>query len=227
MRIGKREGYVSLLAVTFAFALATLGTVMVVSLRSYVARAAGQERALIDRISLDSAAVKILGELAAGGEHPIAPFTAPALTINGRSVVVETSLPEGKQDLAMDGADALIRDLDKAGLPNGIEALAGDKSRGLSDIARLAGLTADSEDCLRRRFTLGRAPEELEPLASVGSQSKFTRRATPGDQVDLRAAIIRGEREDILWVRARFTGVGLAWKIHEDRRLRFTSNEAC
>jgi hypothetical protein len=212
---------------TFAFGLATLGAVMIVILRNYATATVRQERAVLDRISLDSAAALVLGRMEPQTDQPIAPHLAPSVVLNGRTIVVEVSLPEGKADLAMDEAGALASGLEKRGLPTGLPELAGNERLGLADLARLTGLTMRAEDCLRRRYTLGRAPEGFEPLASAGSQTRLSRQIMVGDQVDLRSSFSREGRHEVLWQRARFTGMGPRWLIHDDRLLHLKSTHAC
>lgn len=206
----KRSGYVTLLAVTFAFGLATLGTALAVSARSYLASATSRERAILDRISLESVAAQTLADIAAKGERPLQPLQLEAVRINGRLITIELSIPEAKIDLAMDD-EAMIRKSFRA-----FRSRRAVSSVGLEAWARGASLSVSDEDCLRRGATFGRAPETLDetldeglPLATLAA----------GDQMDLRLQLDAGDMERVLWIRARFIGNGGAWRLHDYRAL--------
>ena len=110
-----RDGYVSLLAMSFALGLALLGGGLSVGLQTYLRAAAREAGEALDRISLESAASEALGRIAAGEEHPVTPSTRPSLRLNGREVSVELSLPEGKRDLMDDPDDELEQALEPFG----------------------------------------------------------------------------------------------------------------
>ena len=103
----RRSGYVTLLAITFAFGLATLGATIAVSARSYLVSATAREHVILDRISLESVAMLGLADIAQRGERPLQPVRSPAVSINGRSIVTDISIPETKIDLKMDDAETL------------------------------------------------------------------------------------------------------------------------
>lgn len=215
-----REGYVSLLAMSFAFGLAVFGSAMAVALRAYLVAAAGEQREMLDRITLESAANDVLGRLAAGQSHSIKPSRLAEVELNQRQISVELSLPEGKHDLGGDpdqvvGRALLDQDLSVSA------ALAGPLSTfdSLADLSRVLRLSATQEDCLRRVVTVGRAPEEYRPEAAAGGGEGLSRSAAVGDQVDLRVSLGRGAGQRVLWTRARFSGGPAGWALHDYRRL--------
>lgn len=219
LRNRRRGGYVSLLAISFAFGLAVLATATAASLRAYLNASAGRERLIVDRISLESAVAWQAGLVAKGSTHPITPHAVGSLTLNGRELAVEMALPEGKLDLAMDPADTLADALKQVGLPAGLAEASGVTS--LAERARIAGLGAAQEDCMRQGFTLGRWPEVLVVEAMKASQDGPERVATPGDQIDLRATVVTREGgQRVLWARVRLSGDDTAtWQLHDYRRL--------
>lgn len=214
-----RSGYVSLLAVTFAFGLASLGTAVAVSVRAYLAAAANQERDILDRIALESATALKLGELAGAGILPADFRKAPV----GPLVSIEISTVAEKIDLAADAPAEIAGELERLALkPQPASLAAARLSGALSVFSARLGMTADQEDCARRRMTFGRAPAPrlTEPLLPGQSVSA-------GDQVDVRAEIVRGDVHQVMWTRARLTGrASSPWRIHDYRRLR-TSGHAC
>jgi hypothetical protein len=219
-----RKGYVSLLAVSFAFGLATLGGALAAALGAYTAEAVRRERGILDRLALEAAATDVLGRLASGQAQWIRPYEEDAWRGDGRVVRRLLSLPEGKADLAMDDPSELADALAAAGLPKSL--VYANSDLGLAALSSGAGLTATQEDCLRQGFTLGRAPEGLEPRATPGSTSDATRVAAPGDQVDVRLWLVREGRSLVLWQRARFIGEG-RWKLHDRRVLRLSGDGGC
>ena len=225
-----RGGYVSLLAMSFAFGLAVFGTALAVALRAYLAASAAEQRDILDQITLESAAHDVLGRLAAGEVHSIKPIQQAGMELNQRRVTVELSLPEGKQDLQGDPDRVVLDALNGYGrevagkgrpAPSSFETL-----EGMSAAWRLS---AKEEDCLRRVATVGRAPEVYRPEAAPGGGEGLTRSVTAGDQVDIRASQVTSTGSRVLWIRARFTGAAnRPWRIHDYRRLTLgTTQPAC
>ena len=213
----KRSGYVTLLAVTFAFGLATLGTALAVSTRSYLASATSRERAILDRISLESAAAQALSDVAVKGERPLRAVQLQPVRFNGREVAAELSVPERKIDLVMDDEEAIKQAIPAP--PSGIPVVGAGAPLGLAIWMKAAGFSASAEDCLRRRVTFGRAPEALDETLGGGGEHDAAQLVI-GDQVDLRLNLDSGGSRPVLWVRARFAGgAGRPWRIHDYRRL--------
>ncbi len=208
-----REGYVSLLAMSFAFGLAIFGTALAVALRAYLAATGAEEQTIRTRIALESASAAVLGEMVAG--QPSAPIGLRQ--IGTRSLTVTLSRPDAKLDFEGDGSTALSEALARQGL-----AAAGDGSwrgaRNLAEVSARLGLSAAEEDCLRRAFTFGRSPAPLSPEAGSADPPL---RLGAGDQLDLRASVSGARvRDEVLWLRVRFTGGETGWKVHDYRRLR-------
>lgn len=215
----RREGYVSILAISFALGLALLGSAVAVGLSHYLGAAVSRERAILDRITLESVAAAELGRLSRGAPHPAAPHERE-VALNGRSITVALSMPAGKYDLIGDGRAALVARLDEARLPNGL-AERPPGADGLAHRAVRLGLSPAEEDRLRRLFTLGRAPGLLDPLASDAADIDVERTLSAGDQVDVRVAHRARGAEHVLWLRARHLGEESgAWALHDHRRLR-------
>jgi hypothetical protein len=204
-----REGYVSLLAMSFAFGLAVFGTALAVGLRAYLAAAVSEEQTIRNRIRLESAAAAVLGELADGQSTP----TTGQRTIGDRTISLALSRPGTKLDLAGDEPAALLEALIRQGLgPE--QGAAWRDARSLAEMSARLSLSTAEEDCLRRRFTYGRAP------ALIDEGAPPTPQAGAGEQVDLRASLVGPQGDEVLWVRARFTGGRTGWKVHDYRRLR-------
>ena len=219
-RRARREGYVSILAISFALGLALLGSAIAVGLSHYLRAAVGREQAIVDRITLESAAAAELGRLFRGAPHPAAPH-AREIELNGRLVTLLVSMPAGKHDLGMDGRADLVARLDEARLPNGLAELLGPGPDGLALRSRRVGLGPAEEDRLRRSFTLGRAPGQLNPLAADGADIDVEHTLRAGSQVDVRVGFRHHGDEQILWLRARHLGdESGAWALHDHRRLR-------
>lgn len=212
----KRSGYVTLLAVTFAFGLATLGTALAVSARSYLASAASRERTILDRISLESVAALTLADLAIRNERPLR--SVSTASINGRSIAIELSIPETKFDLTMDDEQTIRKAW--ADFPGFGPAEFMD---GLAPWSRSKGSTAVIEDCARTYLTFGRAPEPLDATL-IRSEAPEALRLVSGDQVDLRIRV-SGKSGRTLWVRERFIGPG--WSRHDYRMLAGTKSQPC
>lgn len=217
----KRSGYVTLLAVTFAFGLATLGTALAVSARSYLASATSSERAILDRISLESVAAQTLADIAAKGERPLQATKWPSVKLNDREIVIEISAPETKIDLDMDD-EALIR---TALEPLGVSDALGQEAGNLVAWVRDARLSEDQEDCLRRRATFGRAPEAYRIVDADMASSPAILAA--GDQVDLRLGLHASADAAVLWVRARLTARQGEWMLHDYRKLKVGQGLPC
>jgi len=214
---------------SFAFGLAILGGAVAVGVRAYIGATATEQREVMTRIALESAAADLLGRYSAGEAQPLRPTTLPMFEINGRSVSVEASLPEGKRDLNGDAPRPVQAALAPFGPQDGA-APATIRASSLVELSRRMRLSADREDCLRRVITAGRAPEEFRPeaSASTGAQEEVVRVAATGDQTDLRVAVDGPAGRTVLWTRARFSGqAGGGWALHDYRVLRFSTREAC
>lgn len=207
-----REGYVSLLAMSFAFGLAVFGTALAVGLRAHLSAAVSEERAIRSRIALESAAAAVLGELASGRPTP----ATVQRTIDGQTITLELSRPGAKLDLVGDGEAILLGTLARQGL-EGVPATSWRGARNLTEMSSRLGLSAAGEDCLRRRFTYGRAPALMD---DARSPDPFPVQAGAGEQADIRASLSGARGDDVLWLRARFTGGETGWKVHDYRRLR-------
>lgn len=222
----RREGYVSLLAISFALGLATLATVTAVSLRYYLNAAAAREHLIIDRISLESATTWHAGRLMRGARHSTAPHALEPVSLNGREISVEISMPAGKIDFGMDDAEVIAAALEAAGLPASL-ATAPDGEDGLAVRSAAADLDGVREDCLRRGFTFGRWPAAFESGVQAADPGAPERAATAGDQIDLRAQLMSREGARVLWSRVRLTGdESGAWAVHDYRRLQLPAGAA-
>ncbi|MNU42131.1 hypothetical protein D3C71_308860 [compost metagenome] len=214
----RRSGYVTLLAITFAFGLATLGATIAVSARSYLVSATAREHVILDRISLESVAMLALADIAQRGERPLQPVRLPAASINGRSIVTDISIPETKIDLKMDDAETIRKVWPihpKGAVYEGLATLeAWSRSQNLSHAA---------EDCARFSLTFGRAPEPFHEIL-LTEDAPLVSRLASGDQVDLRVHI-NGSNGRVLWVRARLTGE--RWSLHDYRMLTRARAQAC
>lgn len=197
---------------SFAFGLAVFGTALAVGLRAYLFAAVSEEQEIRSRIALESAAAAVLGEMASGQ-----PSSTPVQrTIGNRSITLELSRPGAKLDLGTDGDVVLLDALARQGL-GGAQGTSWRGIRTLTEMSSRLGLDAAEEDCLRRRFTYGRAPAPIE----VGTPSEtLDLPAGAGEQVDVRASLSGARGDDVLWLRARFTGGETGWKVHDYRRLR-------
>jgi hypothetical protein len=205
-----REGYVSLLAMSFAFGLAVFGTALAVGMRAYLAAAVLEEQTIRNRMALESAAAAVLGELASGQSTQ----TTGPRTIGNRSIFLTLSRPGTKLDLAGDEPAALLEALIRQGLGRPEHGVAWRDARSLAEMSARLRLSTAEEDCLRRRFTYGRAP------ALIDEGAPLTPQAGAGEQLDIRASLIGAQGDEVLWMRARFTGGRTGWKVHDYRRLR-------
>lgn len=207
-----REGYVSLLAMSFAFGLAVFGTALAVGLRAYVLAAVSEEQTIRTRIALESAAAAVLGEMASGRSSP------PVIQrlVGARSIALELSRPGAKFDFVGDGETVLVDALALQGVGAARETSWRD-ARTLTELSSRLGLDAAGEDCLRRQFTYGRAPALIDGGATP---EPLRLQAGAGEQLDIRASLSGARGDEVLWLRARFTGGGTGWKVHDYRRLR-------
>lgn len=208
----------------FTIGLAILAGALTTGLLAYLSAANAEHRRTLDRISLESAAAAALGRMAAGEDMSLRPATLAALQLNGRTITVQTSLPEGKYDLRGDPEPLVLEALKTHGLAGGpLDAAAGG---GLEAVSRAWRLSSGQEDCLRRFATLGRAPEEIRPdLVNGKLEGAF--KAAAGDQVDLRAESPTPSGTRVLWVRARFAGQGEGWRLHDYRMLQLQEPGDC
>lgn len=227
-RAQSREGYVSLLAMSFAFGLAVFGTALAVGLRAYLVASAAEQRDILDRITLESGANDVLGRLSAGEVHSIRPIRMAEIGLNQRRVAVELSLPEGKLDLQGDPDQVVLEALQRRGLKIAREDKPAPSSfETVEAMSRGWRLSAGEEDCLRRLVTVGRAPEVFRLEAAPGDGEGLTRSITAGDQVDVRASLTAPSGVKVLWIRARFTGAAdRPWRVHDYRRLKLESTQA-
>lgn len=214
----RRRGYVSLLAITFGFGLAALGTAVAVSARAYIAATVRQERMILDRMTLESASIVVVAQYATGQKGELNEVSK--VELNGRTVRVEISSPWTKLDPQMDSAETIAASLTQLGIGRELRQT---PEASLVALAKSLGLGADGEDCLRHGITLGRAPAGLMTRDAVAA----VQGVTSGDQLDIRASIRREAQEQVLWQRVRFTGSPLSpWKTHDYRWLQVTG-DAC
>lgn len=213
---------------SFAFGLAVFGTALAVALRAYLVASSAEQRDILDRITLESAANEVLGRLAVGQSHSIKPSSLAPIERNQRWVAVELSLPEGKHDLQGDPDRVVLEALQRRGLTTDREDKAAPTSfETLEAMSRGWRLSAGEEDCLRRLVTVGRAPEAFRLEAAPGEGEGLTRSITAGDQVDVRASLTVPSGVKVLWIRARFTGAAdRPWRVHDYRRLKLESTQA-
>lgn len=220
----RRRGYVSLLAMAFTVGLAILGGALTTGLLAYLNAASAEHRRTLDRISLESAATAVLGRIAAGEDVSLTPTSLPPEQINGRMISVEVSSPMGKYDPRGD-PESLVADALKArGFDRPVKEIV--DAGGLGNASNIWKLSSSEEDCLRRFLTYGRAPAELSPdLAQKEPEGPAVIAA--GDQLDLRLELQTASDFQILWVRARFTGQGGGWKLHDYRALQLPKQNLC
>lgn len=200
---------------SFAFGLAVFGTALAVGLRAYVFAAVAEEQTIRTRIALESAAAAVLGEMASGRSSA----TTAQRTVGNRSITLELSRPGAKFDLVADGESVLSDALARYGF-GGAREISWREVRTLTEMSSRLRLDAAGEDCLRRRFTYGRAPAPIE----VGTPSEVLNlQAGAGEQLDIRSSASGARGDDVLWLRVRFTGGETGWKVHDYRRLRGTA----
>ena len=207
-----REGYVSLLAMSFAFGLVVFGTALAVGLRAYLAAAVSEEQGIRTRIVLESTSAAVLGEIAGGRPSP----RIVQRSIGSRQVTIELSRTDAKFDVLTDEEALVVDALSDQGFGR-VSAESWRGTQGLTDLSSRLRLDAAREDCLRRGFTYGRAPA---PLNREATSANRTVQAGAGDQWDVRASLTGRSGDDVLWVRARFTGGETGWALHDYRRLR-------
>lgn len=221
----RRDGYVTLLAVSFALGLAVLGAAVAASARAYIRAATVHERGLLDRMAMESAVAEFLGQIAAGRPYRMTATNAPT-TIGARTVLLEFSSPLGKADPGMDDAAAIrvaLRSVD-LGPPAEPGPLA--EAGSLTTLSRRLGLDAAAEDCLRRVATYGRAPATRTDVSTPDAAADRTVR--PGDQLDVRAAVAGRSEGRVLWTRVRFQGDASGrWLVHDYRPLSITKPSSC
>lgn len=209
---------------SFTVGLAILGGALTTGLLAYLGAASTEQRRTLDRISLESAAAAALGRIAAGEGVSLKPRALPPVQLNGRTILIQTSLPEGKYDLRGDPEPLILEALEKHGFDTFLPDPPADG--GLETMSRAWGLSSSQEDCLRRFATLGRAPEEIRPdVVEEKLEGAFT--AMAGDQVDLRVELPTSPGAYVLWVRARFTGQSEGWKLHDYRALQLPGPSPC
>jgi len=220
---------------TTVFAVATVAAGVVVAAGQYRKAAARAERELMDRVTLESAVAAQADALLTGPPAPLATHPGLTFALNGRTVTVEVSAPQGKYDLNGDGAEAIGQGLAVWGMDEGLrKKLAGASATpttrvdSLRDVAAALRLSQAEEDCARRWITLGRRPGPMDTtgLGTAGKDAA-TRSIGPSDQADLRAAVTGGGGKAgggsprVLWARLRFTGdVDQPWRVHDWRFLR-------
>lgn len=194
---------------SFTVGLAIFAGGLATGLRSYIQATVAQERAIREKIRLESAAATLLGELAAGQ----AVSSERSLVIDGRAVALVTTPTSLLVDPAVDDARTVREAGGRAGLP--IDPEVARDAAGLARLAAVMHLNASREDCLRRVLTYGRGGQPRGDAEAL--PDAFTVR--PGDQVDIRASL-SGDRESVLLLRARFTDARTGWVLHDYRRLR-------
>jgi hypothetical protein len=219
---------------TTVFAVATVASGVVVAAGQYRKAAARSERELLERVTLDSAVTAQADALLVGPPTPLAAHPGLTFAINGKTVTVEVSAPQGKYDLNGDTAQAIGQGLSVYGFEPvlrdriiGVVAAgqaAGGAARfeSLRDLAAALDLSQTQEDCIRRWLTVGRWPGAMDNTG-VGKAGRDApmRRFSPGDQADLRAVVEqRGGGRRVLWARLRYTGDAIdPWKAHDWRLL--------
>lgn len=205
---------------SFTLGLAILGGAVATGLQNYIRSASAEQRRLSDRIALETAAATLLGQIAAGRPVPLKATSLPQAQVNGRSIAIEVSLPEGKRDLRGDQPEEIAAVFEALGINSSTKDF-----RNLEALSQLRGISPSQEDCLRRVATLGRAPEEYRPSIADGSLDEtFT--VSAGDQIDLRLSLVNPPAR-VLWIRARFTGQGSGWKLHDYRNLTLATETPC
>ncbi|HYC74694.1 hypothetical protein [Brevundimonas sp.] len=204
-----REGYVSLLAISFATGLALFGGALAVGLQAYLAAAADEAREIRTRIALESAVAAALGRLTAGQS---AALEQPAEASGKPDILI--SLVSAKADSAADDLEVVRAALAQAGVEM-TGSVDPSETPDMASLSRRLRLNAAAEDCLRRALTYGRAPAvRAEAVAISAIQG-----VSAGDQLDVRARLQTEDGERALWVRARFTGRADGWVVHDYRRL--------
>lgn len=186
----------------FAGALAT-------GLRSYIRAMASQERAISEKIRLESAVTILLGEFADGKAVPL----ERSLVIGGQPVDLMTTPTSLRVDPRVDD----VRTVEEAGRQAGllIDPEVARNAPGLAQLSAMMKLNASQEDCLRRVFTYGRGGQPRGRAEAL--PEAFT--VEPGDQLDIRASL-SSDDQSVLWLRARFTDARTGWVLHDYRRLR-------
>lgn len=223
------RGYFTPLAMVTVFAVATVASGVVIAAGQYRKAAARAERELLERVTLESGVAAQADALLIGPPSPLAAHSGLTFAINGQTVTVEVSAPQGKYDLNGDSAESIGQGLSVYGFEPGLRdrltgAVAAGQAAGgaarfesLRDLAAALDLSQTQEDCVRRWLTVGRWPGPMDDTG-VGKAGKdaATRRLSPGDQVDLRAVVEqRGGGRRVLWARLRYTGdAGEPWKVH-------------
>ena len=216
------------------FAVATVASSVVIAAGLYRKAAARAESELLERVTLESGVAAQADALLIGPPSPLAAHPGLTFAINGRTVTVEVSAPQGKYDLNGDSAESIGQGLSVYGfepaLRDRISGLvaAGQAAGGaarfesLLDLAAALELSQTQEDCVRRWLTVGRWPGPMDDTG-VGNAGKHaaTRRFSPGDQADIRAVVEqRGGGRRVLWARLRHTGdAAEPWGVHDWRFL--------
>jgi hypothetical protein len=241
LRVRGDRGYFLPFAIATVFAVMTVAAAVVLGTASYRLTTGRVQRELVDRVSLESAIAATADDLINGAPQPLAAHDGQPLVINGRTVEVRISAPEGKFDLngdsrreladglAVFGLQARLRDRLLAALPpppaEGRPAASVDS---LASVFEAAAINGAEEDCLRRWVTVGRWPEgRADEAMGPAADEAPTREIRAGDQVDLRASIAgpRG-RIRVLWARLRFTGApDRPWLAHDWRFLTIRADD--
>ncbi len=199
-----RRGYVSLLGMAYALGLATLAGTLTAGFINYVRVARAAEARLMADIRLESAVAEVMGRLVEGE-------AVSDLNLENGEVTVLIQSPLAKIDPVIDPVADIEEELEGlSGREVPVDQLAAQP--GLLAASRTLRLDVREEDCFRRHVTFGRAPAERYPDLDVQ-----TLRA--GEQLDLRVSYTAGDRDEVLWVRARLTGDDQGWQLHDYRRL--------
>ena len=216
------------------FAVATVASGVVIAAGQYHKTAARTERELLERVTLESAVAAQADALLIGPQAPLAAHPGLTFAINGRTVTVEVSAPQGKYDLNGDTAETIgqglavygfeptLRDRITGVVAAGEAASEAARFESLRDLAAALELSQTQEDCVRRWLTVGRWPGPMDDTGTGNAgKDAATRRLSPGDQVDLRAVVDqRDGGQRMLWARLRYTGdAGEPWGVHDWRFL--------
>lgn len=230
-------GYFTPFAIVTIFAVMTVASALVVAAGQQRKAAARSKHDLTERVSLEAAVTATADALVTGGPKPLAAHAGPPVVVNGRTVDVQISAPQGKYDLNGDEPAVIVQALAAFGAPEPLQAkvalaLAGKTAEtsiaGFRDFSAAARLSSAEEDCLRRWVTLGRWPGPLDESGiGAAGDGAAVRSLGPGDQADIRASLaVAGGRSRVLWARLRFTGEQAEpWRAHDWRFLAFRSGE--
>jgi hypothetical protein len=224
----RARGFTLPLTTALAFSLMSLagGVVGLVVVNARMARSS--EREVADLVTLESAVQGGLFALQRDGA-PVANTWKDAARFNGRSVEMLFAPTKYKPDINRDPAadvQAALADADLKAAVGQATAPAAPGSpatqyRRFADFLRATGVNGPGEDCLRLRLTIGRVGAKPEPRLAETALIPDRSALAAGDLIDVRAAAPDGRGgQEILWMRARYTGqAARPWRVNEWRRL--------